>query len=719
MSLSESRLAYEYRSDRSNLVDEFYVPCFKESIEYCRAVGFFTSHGLALAAKGLATFLQHGGRMRLVASPLLEPEDIGALTRGYEARHNIVDRAILRQLGDEFLEQLTEASRIRLACLSWLIAENRLEVKIALPSPQLVTNGQAIYHEKIGIFVDNEGNSVSFTGSPNETVGGLVSNFESIDVFFSWDDTQGRNARKIDNFERLWDNETQRLEIFDFPEAAQRKLLKFRTKQRPQYDPESTEYIVSLPMTEIPITWTIPEFKPPDDLTLYNHQIAAINAWNATDGKCPQAKRTGFLEMATGSGKTITALCIASQLYKELGSLAIVGVVPTKVLVDQWSDEAEKFGLIPVRAHGENPKWRKDAWSLSRAFHRQLIDRVMIIVTNKSFATTEFQKIVSEFGDQLLLIADEAHNLGAEQAVNYLPQKVKYRLALSATPRRYFDEEGTQSLIDYFGEFVYQFTLKDAIGVCLTPYDYFVTPVELSQEETQRYSALTSRINRFLAAKGHDKEDDDPRIAHLYMQRARIISNAEGKIAALSRLLDQTSLDKLKHTFIYTSDKDPEQTNKVLCLLQEQKRVLVHQFTEQESGDKQLRQELLKRFALGDNLQVLIAKRCLDEGVDIPPTQRAYFLASTSNPRQYIQRRGRLLRKFPGKTHAIIHDLLVIPPTDTDTNHRDKQPTAILSEFYRVVEFASTARNGASARASLLEIAKRLGVTDIIARGGE
>ena len=716
MSLRDLKLEYEYRSDSANMVDDFYVPCFKESTEYYRAVGYFTSNGLSLAAKGLAVFLQSGGRMRLVASPLLDSEDIEAFSKGYEARKNVVERAILHQLGEDFLEQLTEASRMRLACLSWLIAESRLDIKIALPSIEHDVNSQAIYHEKIGIFVDTDGNRVAFTGSPNETVGGLVSNFESIDVFLSWDDPHQRVKQKVDNFERLWTNETQHLEIFEFPEAAQRRLLKFRTKHRPEYDPESDQYLSNLPIIETPINWKIPEFEPRDDLKLYPHQVAAIQAWNATDNKFPQAKRTGFLEMATGSGKTITALCIAAQLYKELGRLAIVVVVPTTLLVDQWSDEAEKFGLMPIKAHGENLKWRKDSWHYARSFRRKHIDRSFIVVTNKSFSTASFQEIVSEFGGPLLLIADEAHNLGAEQAVNYLPQGIEYRLALSATPRRYFDEEGTQLLFDYFGESVYEFTLKDAIGVCLTPYDYFVTPVELSQDEAERYNALTSQINRLRAAKG-EEDTDNPRLEYLYRERSRIVSNAEGKIEALSRLLDDTNLRELKHTFIYTSDKDPEQTQKVLHLLQESKRLLVHQFTEQESSNKQLREELLKRFELGDDLQVLIAKRCLDEGVDIPPTRCAYFLASTSNPRQYIQRRGRLLRKFPGKTHAVIHDFLVIPPISTYSDSEDSELHAIISEFIRVVEFATTARNGASTRVALLEIAKRLGVTHIIAGG--
>ncbi len=716
MTLNNITLSYEYRSDSANIVDDFYVPCFKESIEYYRAVGYFTSSGLSLAGKGLVPFLQSGGRMRLIASPLLDAEDIEALSKGYQARKDAVERAILHQLGEEYLEKLSETSRTRLACLSWLIAENRLDIKIALPSVEFDLNTQAIYHEKIGIFIDNDGNRVAFTGSPNETVGGLVSNFESIDVFLSWDDPHHRVKQKFENFERLWTNETKKLEIFEFPEAAQRRLLTFRTKNRPEHDPESVQYGKSTPIVEAPISWKAPVFEPPSDLKLYHHQVAAIKAWNETDNKFPQAKRIGFLEMATGSGKTKTALCLAAQLYRELGRLAIIVVVPSTLLIDQWSDEAEKFGLLPVKAHGENPKWEKESWHYARSFRRNHIDRAFIVVTNKSFSTASFQEMLSEFGSHLLLIADEAHNLGSEQAVKYLPQGVEYRLALSATPRRYFDEEGSQLLFDYFGKSVYQFTLKDAIGVCLTPYDYFVTPVELSQDEAERYNKLTSRIAR-LRSRKIDEDKSNSRLDYLYRERSRIVSNAERKIDALSQLIDDVDLKKLKHTFVYTSDKDPEQTQKVLDLLQKDKHLLVHQFTEKESGNKQLREELLRRFEAGDNLQVLVAKRCLDEGIDIPPTRYAYFLASTTNPRQYIQRRGRLLRKFPGKTHAIIHDFLVIPPLNTASDNEDIELHAIISEFTRIVEFATTARNGASTRLSLLKIAKILGVTHLVAGG--
>ena len=239
MSLQDCQLAYEYRSDSTNIVDNFYIPCLSQSIEYWRAVGYFTSQGLMLAAKGLAAFVAGGGRMRLVASPLLEAEDIEAFKRGYEARDDILERAVLRQLGWRLLAEPPDFMRNRLACLAWLIAEERLDIKLAVPSQRLLTGDLGIYHEKVGIFADSEGNIVAFTGSPNETVGGLASNFESIDVFVSWDDRHQRTRRKRDNFERLWNNATSGLTIADFPTAARERIVRFRTPTKPTRDPES------------------------------------------------------------------------------------------------------------------------------------------------------------------------------------------------------------------------------------------------------------------------------------------------------------------------------------------------------------------------------------------------------------------------------------------------------------------------------------------------
>ena len=221
MSLQKLDLQCEYRSDQTNTVTDFYIPCLSVSAEYWRAVGYFTSQGLALAAKGLASFIQNEGKMRLVASPVLTEDDVFAIKQGYTAREEIVEKAIIRELDGDF----TEVVKHRLKCLAWLIAEKRLDIKIASPSELNLRNRGAIYHEKIGVFVDGERNAVAFTGSQNETLGGLVTNFESIDVYCAWDDPHQRVQRKIDNFQRLWNNLTPKLSVLDFSVCRETETL--------------------------------------------------------------------------------------------------------------------------------------------------------------------------------------------------------------------------------------------------------------------------------------------------------------------------------------------------------------------------------------------------------------------------------------------------------------------------------------------------------------
>jgi hypothetical protein len=287
--LPDIELATSYRTSKGNIVDEFYVPCLQRATAYKRAVGYFTSSGLAAAAKGLAAFIKGNGTMQLVASPFLEASDCDAMKKGYEARTNAVAKSLIAALTlpiDDVVEN-------RLACLAWLIANDRLEVKIALP--QSLVRG--IYHEKIGLFQDATGNQVAFSGSPNETAGGLVNNFESIDVFWSWDDPQNRVPEKQRCFDALWRNETPLLDIIEFPAAARDKLLEYVPATPPDSDPESSTASsnVSIERREIR-----PQFVPRE------YQCDAVSMWLENNGR-------GILEMATGTGKTKTALYACNE----------------------------------------------------------------------------------------------------------------------------------------------------------------------------------------------------------------------------------------------------------------------------------------------------------------------------------------------------------------------------------------------------------------------
>lgn len=740
--LSEVDFAVVYASGEREPA-EFFLDSLINSSRFDLALGFFSTSGFRALALGFASFIVNGGTMRISINNILSQADKDSIEKGLHSNpEELIAGNLCRDI-DQLYATLSSYDKHFFNCISWLIASGKLEIKATTPSD----SSSGIAHQKFGIFQDDFGGVVAFNGSANFSSFAMFSNMETISCYRSWTNDTSDNQR-IDYFrsafEQIWMGVNPKLRIIPINEVntlirsrfpvdnvnqlvqEEIELIDTTNQIIPSNSPGAELYRKKLDRMklellhhmseEIPPIHARPQLKPPDGLILYPHQIAAINAWNGTEGKHNQARRAGFLEMATGSGKTIAALCIAAGLFSELGRLAVIIVAPTKVLIEQWAEEVEKFNILPIKAYDDNPEWKKESWNSVRAYNRQHIDHLFLIITNDSFTTTAFKQLISELQGPVLLIADEAHNLGASKIVKYLPPQIEYRLALSATPRRYFDEEGTQLLFDYFGDSIYKFTLKEAIGVCLTPYDYYITPVELNSDEMEEYISLTAKIGKLKAA-AHDRSDLDSRLNHLLIKRARIISTANGKIEALSKKFDELDLRNVKHTFVYTSDKDPEQSIAVVRLLQEQKRLLVHQFTEEETSNKILRKELIRRFAVGDDLQVLVAKRCLDEGVDIPPTRYGYFLAHTTNPRQYIQRRGRLLRKFPGKDSAIINDFMVIPPVNYTTDSDQKEKNIIITELRRIIEFASNARNGARARLSIFDIAKRYGVDDILMGG--
>ena len=680
-------LAHDYRSDRSNLVDEFYVPCLSESVGYWRAVGYFTSHGLALAGKGLAAFVANGGTMRLVASPLLEPDDIEAITLGYESRESILQRSAERQFSDVAVESLAADSRRRLECIAWMIGEGRLDIKLAVPSMELLGQGQAIYHEKIGVFLDREENAVAFTGSPNETVGGLASNFESLEVFVSWDDPHDRVARKKADFVRLWNNLTPQLTVLEFPEAAKRQLLRFRPSRPPTPEPSSPIVLRHAGFANMPET--------PPEIQLRPYQIEACESWFHAD--C-----LGVLAMATGSGKTITSLAATVRLLKEQERLFAVIACPFQHLVDQWFEIVADFGFRPMRAYRSRSTWEHTLNSRILDYNLGNRSSVMLITTHATLSGDVMQASLARVTEPALLIADEMHHLGAEHSRLGLPPNFDYRMGLSATPERWFDEEGTQSLRDYFGDTVFEFTLADAIAQgFLTEYYYHPHLVDLTADEIEGYEELTRRIARLYSPSPESRNSE--LLEALLRQRADILNKAHNKLEKLEELLRGNR--NLHHALFYCA---PGQIDEVIPILGNRFGLRVSRFTAEESTEE--RGRLLEDFADG-RLQGLVAMRCLDEGVDVPSTQVAYILASTSNPREFIQRRGRILRRSPGKEHAVIHDLVALPSLDSSESGSpdgafSMERGILRRELSRFREFADSSINGFQATEVIWEYAK-------------
>lgn len=415
----------------------------------------------------------------------------------------------------------------------------------------------------------------------------------------------------------------------------------------------------------------------------------------------------GVLEMATGSGKTITAMICAHRLYRSQQPLLIVISAPYIPLMQQWSDEITPFGLKAVNLTGTSgARGRaRELNRIKRRFRTGISNVEAVLVSHRTLCDDAFKAEVESFDSATLLIGDEVHNLGSEEFITAPPFFFNFRLGLSATPVRQYDDEGSEALFSFFGPVVFRFSLKEAIGRCLVPYDYCVHPVELTQGEMDEWYELTAKIKA--NAWRHEDGKPDQYLAKLFRDRRLLLEIAANKIVALDAALEQEDPRSLRHTLIYASDKTPQQLEAVNALLKE-RGLLFHQLTFQETAHREETARIIRSFQEG-TLRVLTAKRVLDEGVNIPQTEKAFILASTTVERQWIQRRGRLLRtcREIGKTHGEVHDFLALPP-DID-NVDDEASTLIRLELLRAQEFASLARNAGRDDGPLAIIHKLVG----------
>jgi superfamily II DNA or RNA helicase len=674
-----------YRSDREDVVQGFYLPAFSVATSYSRAVGYFTSTSIALFARGIETFADRGGIMRLIASPHLTEDDVLDIERGYDIRA-VIARATERELEAEERDSVLDG----LGRVGRLIAEGRLDIKLAFVEQE---GRVGIYHEKLGIFRDAVGDLVGFTGSSNETLGGLVANFESVEVYRGWVDGDGVRALRLEeDFEALWANRTQNLRVEDFPDVARDRLIKLGQERDTPLSPRDNALLPPAAVTNEATRLAIPNW-----LTVRNYQRRAVEAWLSNRGR-------GILKMATGTGKTKTSVIAATKLADVLRQreepLVLLIIAPLQHLVDQWITEVEGFGVRPIPVYESSQKWLplvEEQLSEVRLGQRPI---VAMVATNASFAGDRFQSVLSRISQPLLVIADEAHNLGSSAYRSSLPSNATYRLALSATPERWFDDEGTDALIDYFGPIVFELGLGDAINMgALCRYTYQPRLVELNDAETQLYVDLSAQIAKNVAA-GESVMDADPNsaLSYLLRQRAGVLGHAEGKLAML-----RSDLDARAHSWfqlVYCAEgtrpapqgepRGPNQLREVMNVVGNELHLAAHSYISDTPRPE--RKVLLRRFGTGDDLRVLVAMRCLDEGVDIPDARTGYLLASSSNPRQFIQRRGRLLRLADGKDRADIFDYLAVPPAGTPINF-DIERNLLTRELERANEFGKLSEN--------------------------
>ncbi|MFC9880266.1 DNA phosphorothioation system restriction enzyme [Streptomyces libani] len=692
------------------MVEDFYLPALASSVRYDRAVGYFTASVLAVLGQGVDEFAARGGTMRIVASPYLDQEDIDDIEAGYEVRA-VMERAALRDL-----KQATEDPRAArgLGKLGQLVAEGRIDFKLAfVEQPGRV----GMYHEKIGIFRDGR-DVVAFKGSANETRSGLVGNFEAIEVFRSWDPRDAERAARIsEDFDDLWNDRTHALRVVPFTEAAKKVVERIAQTTAGRND------LDELPIGGAPITAAAQALTGmlaiPQSLAVRDYQKQAVQNWFRNQGH-------GILRMATGTGKTLTALSAAAQLSsflrkKDDSSLLTVVVAPYQHLVDQWAKDIEWFGITPIRAYESTSSWSSRAYELVQALTLGAARGAVIVTTNATFGGEPFQNLLNAYTGPLLLIADEAHNLGARHLRTQLPDKAQYRLGLSATPERWFDDAGTDALKDYFGDIVFEMGIGEAIRRrALCRYTYTPVLVELDDEEAELYAEVSGKIARLIAAGTDLNEfaDTDSPLGKLLKKRADIVGHARGKLAALHQEIKKRC--KGSHQLIYCAEgkhpllfqqgiDGPRQVDQVMSIVGNHLHMTAARYTSQTKRAE--RQDILRRFER-DELQTIVSMRCLDEGVDVPASRTAYLLASSSNPRQFIQRRGRVLRKAPGKDRADIVDFVVVPPQGGEAIQHETERSLLRRELARVAEFAHLADNEAVTLDILRPVRERYGLFD-------
>ncbi|MBD3761920.1 DEAD/DEAH box helicase family protein [Rhizorhabdus sp.] len=661
----------EYRSLKDDPVGRFYVRCLSASKLYRRAVGYFRSTVYLVIGPSILDFARRGGRIELICSPELSEEDIDGIAAGYRDRDEVVAERLRADI-DELLSNSGTAYQTRV--LATLIAVGALDIKVAVRS-----GGKGIYHEKIGIFIDHEGNRVSFRGSANETWNGWHSNgnFESIEVFCDW--REGRERERVAKHEKhflsLWSETDADIEVFSFPKHAIDHLKKASI--------EDLNIMDRMPESE-----TAPHRRQP-----LPHQSDALAAWVGNNCR-------GILEHATGSGKTFTAI-VALREHVSGGMPAIV-LVPSLLLLEQWAIELREE--IPdaalLLAGGGNSGWKSVKRLQSMTANDTNLGGRIVLAMMQTAATDAFRSSVVE-SDNLMIVADEVHQIGSRFNSQFLSLNAGKRLGLSATPTRYGDPDGTSALMAYFdGVVPPPFTLIDAISSGrLVQYEYFPHPLNLTATEADDWKKISLEIRTEMARQKEDSNGQrqlSERAKMLLIRRSRIAKKASKKVD-LAREIVQKHYTVGEHWLIYCEDSD--QLQSVIDALKQDGHAPI-EYHSGMGGDRHATLDWFRAFG-----GLLVSIRCLDEGVDIPAISHAIILASSQNPRQFIQRRGRVLRTTPGKHFAVIHDAIVVP---VSLESEPEQTSLLKAEMLRSIEFANHAVNKMAA-AELRTIANNLG----------
>lgn len=661
------------------VAEKVLIPALKHATGFECMAGYFGGGVLRDLAPGLASFIiRTSAPIRLLVSPVLSEEDQSALAGGDDERvATLAASAFAAALADEVA--LTSAlARHTKECLAYLVKNGRLDLRVVLMR-------EGIFHPKQWTFMDGEDIAV-LSGSANFTHRAVAANVEKLYLQATWKGDADDCLDAIERFDGYWENQYHDHAVsVPLDRAVAEELLKpYDAGERP--DPRDYERALELEgLTSV--DGAIKPFFVPAELQWedgpYKHQGLAVHRWE-------EAGRCGILCMATGAGKTISSLIAAERLWKETRSLLILASVPTLPLVSQWTEEMRAFGLRPynsLKGAGDDHVAHIEKQLQYLEYGVSTVEAA--VVTHDLLKRQDMAALLEANSTRVLLIADEVHNLGTGAFI-LDPPDLRYKLGLSATPERQYDEAGTKALMNYFGDVVYEFGLKDAIGLCLVPYNYYLHAVRLTEEENEQYVALSAEIGRAYARSG-GTDAVSTATQRLLEKRRLVLESASGKIAELERLLVEGNLRDLRHTLIYCTDKNGAQLREVNAMLR-RLGVRFHQITSAETPKTAALERTIAGFRSG-SIQCLTAMRVLDEGFNLPEITTAYVLASTTVRRQWVQRRGRVLRlcRTISKPFANIHDLIVLPPENITGDPDSRR--LVRAELERCDEFTKLAMN--------------------------
>lgn len=717
-------------------------------------LGFFSSSAINILADGFASFLYNGGQMRMIINDILSEEDKNAINSGLSDTSQIpfFDIDDLQTIKDT----LSERDKHFFECLSWLIRNNRLEIKIIRPD-----KGNGISHSKIGIFNDGL-NRVAFDGSCNFSRTALIENIESISAFCDWDSKNDIvRIKDIEaDFELTFSEKDESVTYLDANHVRTRITDSFDCKEIKQLLEDEEKIISNHSQSSLPrsiinalnraktnVNFIMDkidnnlnkntEFSVKEPSFPYgqprDYQIEAYNKW-----KSEPNKQKGLFAMATGTGKTLTSLNCLINIYTKFGFYKAIILVPTIILVDQWEQECHKFNFTNIiKICSKNHNWQNELDSIKNKEEFNYSGKessYIIIATYASFARENIFHSLMDFNKkatkQILLIADEAHNMGAGRILDRLEGvKIARRIGLSATPERQFDEKGNKALMSFFGcssdEFTFEYSMQEAIdNNFLCRYYYYPHVVQLADDEMTEYIKISVQLSKFFNYDKNSFPQSDDILMRLLLKRKRIIHKARNKESIFREILENRYKEKgnLKYTLVYVPEGSiPDDSNADIfdnsesLGIDEETDHLIDNYTQivQDispittvkkfiSGVKE-RNLILDDFAKG-KLEVLTSMKCLDEGVDVPRSELAIFCASTGNPRQFIQRRGRILRLHPDKHNAVIHDLVVAPEINSASECFKMERSLLASELKRVRDFANMSENADYAYTELSEI---------------